>query len=116
MISSTVAEELLAYGRELEESGAAQVGGSFSGSAEADALLASSANAFLLGVLFTQGIPAERAWAGPYELQVRLGTLDLGYLAENPEAVRAGLSATADASPFQGDAASVDLLGGAKAD
>jgi uncharacterized HhH-GPD family protein len=85
---SGVAEELLAYGRELEAMGAAQVGGSFSGNLAADELIESSANALLLGVLFTQGIPAERAWAGPFELRTRLGTLDLNYLAENPALVR----------------------------
>lgn len=84
----TVAAELLAYGRELESLGAAQVGASFSGNADADELLESNPSAFLLGVLFTQGIPAERAWAGPYLLRERLGTLDLAFLAENPDAVR----------------------------
>ena len=84
-----VSAELLAYGRELEAAGAAQVGGAFTGDASADALLESSANAFLLGVLFTQGIPAERAWAGPWELQQRLGTLDVEYLADHPDEVRA---------------------------
>ncbi len=83
-----MAAELLSFGRELEAQGAAQVGGSFSGNADADALIESSANAFLLGVLFTQGIPAERAWSGPFELLARLGTLDLAYLAQNPVAVR----------------------------
>jgi endonuclease-3 len=86
--SSSVASELLSYGRELEAQGAAQVGGSFSGNPDADALIEFSANAFLLGVLFTQGIPAERAWSGPFELAARLGTLDLEYLAGNQEAVR----------------------------
>jgi len=83
-----VAAELLIFGRELQEAGAAQLGASFSGRPEADALIESSANAFLLGVLFTQGIPAERAWSGPYELKARLGTLDVGYLALNPAQVR----------------------------
>lgn len=91
MQPSRVAAELLAYGRELEKTGAAQVGGSFSGNPAADALIESSADAFLIGVLFTQGIPAERAWSGPYELQTRLGTLDLAYLAENPASVREAL-------------------------
>jgi endonuclease-3 len=86
---SPVARELLAYGRELESQGAAQVGGSFSGIPAADELLSSNPNAFLLGVLFTQGIPAERAWAGPWLLSERLGHLDLVRLAEEPEAVRA---------------------------
>jgi uncharacterized HhH-GPD family protein len=89
-----VAAELSAYGCELEAAGAAQVDGSFSGNAEADALIESSANGFLLGVLFTQGIPAERAWAGPFELKLRLGTLDLSYLAENPASVREAFQRT----------------------
>ena len=84
-----VAVELLAYGHELEAEGAAQVGGSFSGSDAADDLLRSDDNAFLLGVLFTQGIPAERAWAGPWLLRERLGHLDLVRLASEPAAVRA---------------------------
>jgi len=83
-----VERELIAYGRELADAGAAQVGGSFTGRADADALLQRSANAFLIGVLFTQGIPAERAWAGPFLLEQRLGTLDLAWIAEHPEAVR----------------------------
>ncbi|MDH4140883.1 MAG: hypothetical protein OEV43_09975 [Coriobacteriia bacterium] len=87
----SVAEELLAYGLELEAEGAAQVGDSFSGSPDADALLESSPEAFLIGVLFTQGIPAERAWMGPWLLRERLGHLDLRRLAEEPDAVREAL-------------------------
>jgi uncharacterized HhH-GPD family protein len=79
---------LLAYGRELEALGAAQVGGGFVGEPAADQLLRDSPNAFLIGVLFTQGIAAERAWAGPFLLRERLGTLDLRYLAANPGALR----------------------------
>ena len=88
---SDVRAELLAYGRELEKQGAAQVGGSFTGSPEADRLLREDPNAFLLGVLFTQGIPAERAWAGPYLLKQRLGHLDVRRLAEEPESVAEAL-------------------------
>jgi len=82
-----VARELVVYGRELEREGAAQSGGSFSGSPRADELLESSPNAFLLGVLFTQGIPAERAWAAPYLLLDRLGTIDAAYLATHEREV-----------------------------
>lgn len=82
-----VADALRAYGEELAAAASAQVGGAFSGNEAADALLEASPNAFLLGVLFTQGIPAERAWAGPYLLQQRLGHLDLGRLAADPGAV-----------------------------
>jgi len=77
---------LAQYGRELAVQRAAQVGGSFSGIDAADELL-SQPNAFLLGVLFTQGISAERAWAGPYLLLDRLGTLDLDFLCCYPELV-----------------------------
>jgi uncharacterized HhH-GPD family protein len=87
----SVIAELVAYGRELDAEGAAQTGGAFTTLQAANDLLETSANAFLLGVLFTQGIPAERAWAGPYLLCVRLGTLDLAFLAENPEALRAAV-------------------------
>jgi len=86
-----VASELLAYGRELEASGDAQLGGSFSGNPDADALIESDAEAFLLGVLFTQGIPAERAWSAPYELKRRLGALNPSFLAQNPALVREAL-------------------------
>jgi len=87
-----VAEALRAYGEELAAASAAQAGGSFTDVAPADELVKRSPEAFLLGVLFTQGIPAERAWAGPYLLGERLGTLDLGYLASSPDAVAAAVA------------------------
>lgn len=88
MSRSEVGHALVQYGRELEAAGAAQVGSSFSGNQDADRLLAEDPNAFLLGVLFTQGVPAERAWSGPWMLRERLGTLDLSFLAENEALVR----------------------------
>ncbi len=39
--------------------------------------------AFLLAVIFDEGIVAERAWAAPYELQRRLGHLDPYRLADD---------------------------------
>jgi uncharacterized HhH-GPD family protein len=89
--SEDVVAELIAFGRELEALGAAQTGAAFTTDSAANELLESSADAFLLGVLFTQGITAERAWAGPYLLRERLGTLDLRFLAENPDAVRSAV-------------------------
>ena len=83
-----VARELVAFGRELEAQSAAQAGG-FTGDTAADGLIESDPTAFLLGVLFTQGIPAERAWAGPYELLQRLGSIDVDFIANNPQSVRA---------------------------
>lgn len=86
-VRAAVGSELARYGRELESEGAAQAGESFTGRAGPDELLASSPEAFLLGILFTQGIPAERAWSGPWELRERLGHLELGRLASEPDAV-----------------------------
>lgn len=82
-----VASRLVAYAEELAAVGDAQVGDSFTDIPEADALIKSDPNAFLIGVLFTQGIPAERAWAGPYLLEQRLGHLDLARLANERAAV-----------------------------
>ena len=39
----------------------------------------------LSGVLFDQGIPAERAWAAPYLLRQRMGHLDPARIARDPE-------------------------------
>jgi uncharacterized HhH-GPD family protein len=82
-----VGRRLVSLGDRLLAEGAAQVGGAFTDIPEADALLRSSPEAFLLAVLFTQGIPAERAWAGPYLLRERLGHLDLRRLATERDAV-----------------------------
>ena len=91
MASEDVSRELVDYGLELERAGAAQIGDSFTGILGADQLLRADANAFLIGVLFTQGIPAERAWSGPWHLLQRLGSLDPRFLAENPESVKQAL-------------------------
>ncbi len=88
-----VAARLLAFGEELAAAGAAQVDGTFTDIAEADALVKSSPAAFLIGVLFTQGIPAERAWAGPWNLRQRLGHLDLPRLAGERASVDAAVCA-----------------------
>jgi uncharacterized HhH-GPD family protein len=82
-----VAAALAAYARELDETGAVQVGTAFTDIPEADGLIRRSPEAFVLGVLFTQGIPAERAWAGPWLLRGRLGHLDLRRMAAHPEEV-----------------------------
>ena len=88
-----VARLLRAFGEELSSNGAAQTGGAFTDLPEADALIKESAEAFLLGVLFTQGIPAERAWAGPYLLSQRLGHLDLDRLGHDEAAVARAVAA-----------------------
>lgn len=86
------AEELRAFGEELAAQGAAQAGGSFTDDAAADALIRTSPEAFLLGILFTQGVPAERAWAAPYLLRQRLGHLDVGRIAGDLAAVERAIA------------------------
>ena len=77
----SVGDELVAFGRELDAARAAQVGEGFSGRPEVDEWLRADPNAFLIGTLFTQGIPAERAWSAPWELRGRLGHLDVARIA-----------------------------------
>lgn len=72
---------------ELADAGAAQIGDTFTDVPGADELIKSSPEAFLLGVLFTQGVQAQRAWAGPYLLRERLGHLEMGRLARERPAV-----------------------------
>lgn len=57
---------------------------------EANEFLRTNPFAFLLAVIFDQGVPAERAWRAPYELRQRLGHLD-------PEKVAGDLPAVAGA-------------------
>lgn len=54
-----------------------------SGDDEADALLAESDLALLLGMLLDQQIPMETAFAGPKKLYDRLGRLDAATIAEH---------------------------------
>ncbi|MBN1193052.1 MAG: hypothetical protein JXA36_05130 [Coriobacteriia bacterium] len=89
---SATSRSLRAFGEELAGLQAAQTGGSFTALPEADLLIRNSPEAFLLGVLFTQGISAERAWAGPYLLEQRLGHLDLRRLAVEEDAVAAAVA------------------------
>jgi uncharacterized HhH-GPD family protein len=92
-VAEAVARELASYGVELSDSRSAQVGDAFTDLPEADRLVKSDPNAFLLGVLFTQGIAAERAWAGPYLLRERLGHLDPARLGAEREAVARAVAA-----------------------
>jgi uncharacterized HhH-GPD family protein len=85
-----VADALVNHARRVASEGIVQAGGAFTDIAEADAFIRARPEAFLIGVLFTQGIPAERAWAGPWLLAQRLGHFDLARLAtETGEVARA---------------------------
>lgn len=84
---ASIVSRLTGLAAELAHAGAAQMGNTFTDVPGADELIKSSPEAFLLGALFTQGVPAERAWAGPYLLRERLGHLDLARLARERSAV-----------------------------
>ena len=87
-----VAGHLRAYADELAAARAAQAGGTFTDVPEADEFIRRSPEAFLVGVLFTQGIPAERAWAAPHLLAARLGHFDFERLAAERDAVAAAVA------------------------
>ena len=62
----------------------------FTGIPEADALLASSPLALLIGFTLDQQVPVQKAFAGPYELVRRTGGLDAASIAAmDPEALEA---------------------------
>ena len=86
---AAVGRILTEMGRESQRSGAAQLGSSFSSDVRADELIASDPNAFLFGVLCTQGIRAESAWRVPIEIQDRVGSISLPYLVEHASDLRA---------------------------
>lgn len=83
---------LLRYGREHQAEGAGTPP-RFTPMVEANGLILTDPFAFLLAVIFDQGIPAERAWRAPYDLRQRLGHLDPARMATEPEQVRAAVAA-----------------------
>lgn len=65
----------------------------FAVTSEATDLIYGNPFAFLIGVVFDEGIVAERAWQAPYELRARVGTLD-PYRLRNMDAEVAAAVAT----------------------
>ena len=57
----------------------------FTGNDEANRLLGRDSNALLIGLVLDQQITMEKAFAGPYELQRRLGHLDVHKIAAMPQ-------------------------------
>lgn len=85
-----VVQALLDFGRSQSPQTVAE--SSFTPHPEANALIINDPFAFLLAVIFDQGIPAERAWRAPYELARRLGHLDPERLFADEAAVRAAVA------------------------
>src|SRR5262249_45893010 len=80
-----VVPALLAYGKAQAPPAVGQV--TFTAHSEANALILQNPFAFLLAVIFDQGIPAERAWRAPYDLMRRLGHLDPARMLADPQGV-----------------------------
>ncbi len=60
----------------------------YTGNDEADRLLAEDPLALLIGFVLDQQVPLQKAFAGPYELRQRIGTLDPARIAEmDPQAL-----------------------------
>ncbi len=77
---------MLKYGAKLEKQ--SQTGGvSYTPNPVANEFVLTDPFAFLIGVIFDQGVPAERAWAAPFELKQRLGHLDPFQLMNDEESV-----------------------------
>ena len=81
-----VVTALLDYGKAQAPIAVGQV--IFTPHPEANALIVQNPFAFLLAVIFDQGIPAERAWRAPYDLMRRLGHLDPARMLADPDGVR----------------------------
>ena len=88
--TSAVVPALLAYGKTQAPTAVGEV--TFTPHPEANALIMQNPFAFLLAVIFDQGIPAERAWRAPYDLTRRLGHLDPARMLADPEAVRSAVA------------------------
>ena len=89
-LSTAVVHALLDYGHAQAPATVGQV--TFTPHPEANALIMDNPFAFLLAVIFDQGIPAERAWRAPYDLMRRLGHLDPARMLADPEGVRTAVA------------------------
>ncbi|HLI44810.1 MAG TPA: hypothetical protein VKU92_10135 [Acidimicrobiales bacterium] len=87
-----VAAALIAHGTALAQSlggGAAR----FTADDEANAMIHADPFAFLVAVIADQGIKAERAWAIPHQLKLRLGGFSPELILSDPGALRAAFAA-----------------------
>lgn len=76
--SGKVAESLISFGEKLENFDRA---GYFTPNRKADSLIWESPTAYLLAVIYDQGMKAERVWDIPFLLKSRLGHLDVARIA-----------------------------------
>jgi uncharacterized HhH-GPD family protein len=85
-----IVEALLKHGADVVETFGGPV--RFTTDEAANRLLFDDPFAFLIGVICDQGIRAEKAWAVPYELQQRLGTLSTSWIGSHEQEVLAAFA------------------------
>ena len=86
--TSDVVSALLAFGDELDAIEASRLSTVLTTNEPANRLLVEDPWGFLCGVICDYQMPADRAWATPYNLAQRLGGFDVGLIAGDPERVR----------------------------
>lgn len=84
----SVVRGLLDFGTVIDERGSTRARPTLVDNSPANDFLIGDDWAFLAGVIGDYQMPAERAWAVPYRLSVRLGGWGVEMVAENPERVR----------------------------
>jgi len=84
-----VVSALLAFGEELDAVEASRLTTVLTNNPDANDLLVSDAWGFLAGVICDYQMPADRAWATPYNLAQRLGGWSVERIVADPEAVHA---------------------------
>jgi len=89
--SLAIVDRLLEFGEESGSS-APEVAVFIPNNIDAEQYFRSNPFAFLTGVIFDQGIVAERAWEAPWLLKNRLGHFDLHRLAAETESVKTAVA------------------------
>lgn len=87
--SLAVVESLLAFGDELDAIEASRLTTVLTNNPPANELLVTDAWGFLCGVICDYQMPADRAWATPYNLAQRLGGWSVELVAAHPDLVHA---------------------------
>ena len=86
--SAGVVRSLLAFGEELDSIEASRLSTVLTANGPANDLLVNDPWGFLCGVICDYQMPADRAWATPYNLAQRLGGWTVDIVAADPVAVR----------------------------
>lgn len=86
--SDAVVRSLLSFGEELDSIEASRLSTVLTANAPANDLLVEDSWGFLCGVICDYQMPADRAWATPYNLAQRLGGWSVELVAGDPGAVR----------------------------